>query len=144
MTMTIYIYLILGLVLLASPVLYIRMTKAYGDEALRLRQEIARIVVMIEDKTAERDRLKEEEDELVRERVSVMSARSGAPSLGGDDFETPEDFLLTSKIISQADLDKAEKFKDDSQSPYDLGEILVMMDVITSAELSLAKSKVRS
>ncbi|MBU1003522.1 MAG: hypothetical protein KKE73_13495 [Proteobacteria bacterium] len=143
--MTIYIYLILGLVLLSTPVLYIKMTKAYGDEAQRLRQSVSRFVVKIEELTAERARLQEEEGELVNERVSLLGARRGLPSLGSDEvFETPEDFLLAVKIITPADIEKAAKFKEDSKSPYGLGDVLLMMDVITSAELTLAKSKVPS
>lgn len=143
--MTIYIYLILGMVLLGSPVLYVKMTKAYGDEAQRLRQNISRFVVKIEELTAERARLQEEEGELVNERVSLLGSRRGMPSLGnGASYESPEEFLLAAKIITPKDVDKAAKFQEDSKSPYDLGDILVMMGVITSAELALARSKVPS
>jgi len=144
--MIVYIVVIGLMVAVMVPVYYMRMTRAYTDEIHRLNTQVEHLSTAREELEVEVAGLAAHEDDLTRQKTSLMDVDPTLPSLGGGSkspgFKTPEEYLLSAGVITEADLDKARKFKEGSKSPYDLGEILVMMDTISSAELSLAKSKV--
>lgn len=146
--MMVYV-VVLGLMLLVIlPVYYTRMTRAYSDEVHRLEQHMDHLNVAKEELEVEVAGLAAQEDELLKHKSSfeVVEEDPTLPSLGGgasEGYKTPEEYLLSAGTITQQDLDKARKFKEGSKSPYDLGEILVMMDTISGADLQLAKSKVQ-
>ena len=137
---------IIGLLLLVMcPVYFVRMTRAYADEVRRLEQQVAQLAVARDELDVDLAGLVAQEEDLHRQHVELVEAARALPSLGGEDkgqYKTPQEYLLAAEIITPEDVNKAARFKDGSKSPYDLGEILVMMDTISPAELSLAKSKV--
>lgn len=140
---------ILGLVLLVLvPVVYSRMTQGYADEIRRIESALSILGVKKEDGEAEVARLAAEEDEMRRRRIKLMETEQTLPSLGGGGpsgpVSTPEEYLLSVGLITEKDLDKARGYKSGSRSEYDLGEILIMMDVIDSSDWVFAKSKVKA
>lgn len=141
------IYLsILGLLLLViCPVYYSRMTRAYADEVRKLEQQVAQLTVAKEDLDVEVAGLVAQEDELNRQKTALVEVDPTLPSLGRgrSKYKTPEEYLLSIGTITAEDIKKATDFKRGSNSPYDLGEILVMMDTITSANLTHAKSMIQ-
>ncbi|BBD08852.1 hypothetical protein [Desulfovibrio ferrophilus] len=138
---------IIGLILLVTcPVYYCRMTRAYADEVRRLEHQVAQLTVTKEELDFEVAGLVAQEDELNKQKLSLIEVDPSLPTLGsagGRKYKNPEAYLLSVGTITAEDIQKAQKFKQGSKSPYNLGEILVMMDTISPAELSFAKSKVR-
>lgn len=143
--MTIMIVSLLALVLLiAGPAMYSRMILAYQKEAERLERVKTALELDIEELEAEVLELTAREDDIGRQRVSLMAMDQDLPSLGGPSpdggkaYAGPVDYLLRTGRIGQEDVRKAEEFKTGSKSPYGLEEILVMLDVISSSEMKAA------
>lgn len=143
--MTIMVLSLVALVLLIIvPVSYSRMIQAYQGEVLRLEQEKGGLMLAVEELESEILELTSREDEMARERMALVAMDQSLPSLGGEadggggTYSGPVDYLLQSGRVTQDDVRKAQEFKTGSKSPFGLEEILVMLDVITSAEMKAA------
>lgn len=149
--MSIMIVSAMALVLLiAGPVMYSRMIQGYQDEVRRLERERDALELGVEELETEVQELIAREEDFANQRVSLMAMEQDLPSLGGPSPAAggscagPVDYLLRTGRIGQEDVRKAEEFKVASKSPYGLEEILVMLDVITSAEMKAAVAAVKA
>lgn len=145
--MVMYLAALVLVLLIIIPVTYSRMVGRYSDEVRRLESAINMLTVKKEDAEAEVARLAGEEDDLRKRRISMVETESSLPSLGSSESSaskaagSPEEYLVTAGLITEKDLDKAREYKSGSKSDYSIGEVLIMMDVITSADWKFAQSK---
>ena len=141
-----YLSALVLVLLIAVPLTYARVTQRYADEIRTLESELSVFAVQREDKKEEVARLAEEEGSLRRERVALMEAGFDTPSLESPKPTgkpgSPEEYLVAVGLATHKDLEKARRYKSGSRSEHDLGEILVMMDVIDSSDWAFAVSKV--
>lgn len=155
--MVMYLAALALLLLVVIPTTYARTTGRFADEVRKLESEINVLGVKAEDAEAEVARLAGEEDELRTRRISLVEDDSSILSFGSPDElpslgssrpsakpDTPEAYLLSAGLISEKDLEKARNYKSGSKTDYSLGEVLVMMDVISSADWKFALSKCSS
>lgn len=139
-----YLSAIALILLIFCPTYYTRVTKAYVSEIRNLENELNKLNLMKEEGEAEIAKLSGQEDELQSERVSLVETSYAMPSLGtaqgaSRQYDNPIEYLLSSGRITQEDVEKANSYKAGAKSQYNLGEILVMMDTITSQDLKLAE-----
>lgn len=145
--MTVLVVSVAALVFLCfGPAYYSRIIRAYVEEIKRLEREIAGFMLAKEEQDAELLALKSEESGLEAERRALIEMEHALPSLGGgpDDVSegSPKEviaYLLKAGKITSEDAQKAKDYKVSSKSPYQLDEILVMLDVISSDELKSAR-----
>lgn len=145
--MQVYLSIIALALMVMCPVYYIRMTRAYVDEVRRLERQVTELAAVREDLDIDLVGIAAQEDELNKQKTALIEeAQAALPKIGGqkEKYKTPQEYLLAAGIIKPEHIAKATRFKEGSKSPYDLGEILVMMDTISPADLSLAKAKVGS
>lgn len=148
--MTVLVASVAALVLLCfGPAYYQRMIQAYAEEVTRLEREISAFELAKEEQEAELLALASEESGLAAERKALIEMEHALPSLGGaeehEDPEAPKDaigYLLKTGAITREDVDKARDYKTGSGSPYDLDEILVMLDVISSEAMKNARRRI--
>lgn len=138
-----YLSAIALILLIFCPTYYTRVTKAYVKEMRSLENELTKLGLMKEEGESEIAKLSAKEDELQSERISLVETTYTMPSLGGKTgsktYNNPLEYLVGSGRITKDDVEKAKKYKAGSGSQYNLGEILVMMDTISSADLKLAQ-----
>ena len=150
--MVMYLAALALLSLVIIPTTYARVTSRFAEEVRKLESEIKVLGVKAEDAEAEVARLAAEEDELRTRRISLVEDDSSVLSFGSPADtsrpsakpDTPEAYLLYTGLISERDLEKARNYKSGSKTDYSLGEVLVMMDVISSADWKFAQSKCSS
>ena len=155
--MVMYLAALALLLLVIIPTTYSRMTGRFADEVRKLESAINVLGVKAEDAEAEVTRLAGEEDELRNKRISLAEADFTALSFGSPDDlpslgsskpsakpDTPEAYLLSAGLVTEKDLEKARNYKSGSKTDYSLGEVLIMMDVISSADWKFATSKCSS
>jgi Mg2+ and Co2+ transporter CorA len=140
----IYISILVLLFLMIGPAYYARMTKGYTDMIRKLEYEVQKLDDELESMLAERDVLQEREDELKAEQIAIVQAQHGLTSFSESavEYDSAIGYLMQAGKLRQEDLQKAQDFKEGSQSPYDLEEVLIMLDIVSSYDMESAKKKV--
>lgn len=139
-----YVSVLALLFLCTVPAYYMRMTQGYLNEIRKLENEISAFELAKEEMETDLDSLEAEEEALNKERISLVEVDHALPSLGGGpsgSYSGPIDYLLKNNRITEEDVRKAKEYKEGSGSAYDLEEVLVMIDVITSAEMKTARER---
>lgn len=140
-----YVSVLILLLLCIAPAYYSRMTSGYSDLIRKLEHGLELLDNELENIQAERDLYAEREDELRKEQTALVQAAHGLKAFsegGGGSYDSVVEYLVQSGKLSQQDLKKAEDFKRDSKSPYEIEEVLVMLDLVSSYDIKNAKKKV--
>ncbi|NJB68613.1 hypothetical protein GGQ74_002286 [Desulfobaculum xiamenense] len=140
-----YLSVLILLFLCAGPAYYSRMIRGYTDAIRTLEYGLQQLDDELEALKAERDVLMEREEELNSERIALVQAAHGLASFtesGG--ASSAVEYLMQSGKLRPEDLQKAKDFKAGSQSPYELEDVLVMLDLVSSYDMENAKRKASS